>query len=55
MDAAAWVVAVLSFAAYAVALQVGPSCADNVGPWSAGAFFAAFVWLALVHDRKGRR
>lgn len=55
MTVVAWVVAAAAFIAYAVALQVGPSCANTLGPWTAGAFFPAALWLAYQYDKRGRR
>lgn len=54
ITAIAWVVAVCAFVALFIALQIGPSCASAVGPFSASAFFASGLWLAFRYDRKDR-
>lgn len=52
MTAAAWAMAVGSFTAFLVALQVGPSCASTVGVVIAVPFLASWGWLAYEHERR---
>ena len=47
---ALWIVAVSSFVAFFVAVQIGPTCAASVGPWAITAFLASVLTLAGMHD-----
>ena len=51
LTALAWLVAGLSFVVYAVALQVGQSCARDLAGWCAFAFAGSILWLARHYDR----
>lgn len=47
---ALWVVAVCSFVAFFVAIQIGPTCAASVGPWAIASFLASVLTLAGMND-----